>query len=186
MDPVTINNEQLRLTYEKVATIQTALQKELSQVPRNKSHLDKLVPAELAGVYSAKLKTAEDFADTITRTAYDGAVVLLVATFERVVFAKYRTSYGSLKSVVRVHSTKPLDYYDSRERFINDSIDKLAAVLALLENFIDPPLFKLVNDIKDHRNYIAHGKRDSKQPAIEYPLHEMVKILDDVILEIEK
>jgi hypothetical protein len=181
-----INNESLKETFHQVATIETALTKEISQVQYNKSHLEKLVPSHIAGVYSSKLKSATEFAESVLRTSYEGAVVLLVATFERVVFSKYRTSYGSLKTVVKIHSTRPLDYFHSREKFVNDSIDRLAAIIALLEGIIDPDLMQKLTVIKDHRNYIAHGKRDSAPPAVQYSIEELTKILDDVILEIEK
>lgn len=183
---MTINNDNLKDTFHQVATIEAALKKELSQVQYNKSHLDKLVPSHLAGVYSTKMKLATDFVDAVSRTSYEGAVVLLVATFERVVFSKYRNSYGLLKTVVKNHSSRPLDYFQSREKFVNDSIDRLAAIIALLDGIINPDLMQKLNTIKEHRNYIAHGKRDAAPPAVEYSIEDLTKILDDVILEIEK
>jgi hypothetical protein len=183
---MTINNEQLKETFHQVVTIQTALSKDVSQVKLEKNNLYKFVPSYLAKIYSSQYKKATEFADSVTKAAYESSVVLLVATFERVIFAKYRTSYGALKNVVRDHSQRPLDYYLSREKFINTSIDKLAAIIDLFDGHIDAELMNKLKIIKEHRNYIAHGKRDSLPPAVEYSIEEIAKTLDDVILEIEK
>ena len=40
--------------------------------------------------------------------------------------------------------------------------------------------------IKDHRNYIAHGKRDSGPPPVELTIDQIASTLDGVIREIEK
>lgn len=183
---VTIDNEELRGTYHYLITIENIIHKEIRHVNGNKSHLDKLVPNYLSGVYSSKEKTALAFIDNISRTSYENAILSLVSTFERVVFAKYRTSYGKLKSVVVQNTTKPLDYYKSRERFIYGKIDKLAEIISLIEGTIDNLLLAKLKKIKDHRNYISHGKRDSQPPAVEYSIDEIAQTMDDIIREIEK
>lgn len=182
---VTINNEDLRDTYNYLATIENILQKEVRQIKGNKSYIDKIVPEEIVKVYSQKQQTALKFADNLTTTVYENSVLSLVATFERVVFSKYRTSYGALKKVVSEFSAQPLDYFKSRENFIKDNIDKLSGIIYLIEGNITGELMQKLKQIKDHRNYIAHGKRDVAPPDVELKLDEMVKVLDDVIREIE-
>jgi hypothetical protein len=156
------SNEELRNIYHYLVTIENTIQKEIRHVRGNKSHLDKMVPEQLSKVYSTKDKTALTFIDNVTRTIYDNSVITLTATFERIVFAKYRTAYGVIKSTINTHSKKPLNYFDSKERFVNDQIDRLSGILFLIENIIDSDLFNKLKIIKDHRNYIAHGKRDSQ------------------------
>lgn len=182
---VTINNEDLSETYNYLATIDNIIQKEARQIRGNKYYIDKIVPEQLSKKYSQKDKTALTFSDNLTRTAYENSVVSLVATFERVVFAKYRTTYGTLKNVVSTNAVKPLDYYKSREKFINDNIDRLSGIIYLIEGHITNDLLQKLKQIKDHRNYIAHGKRDVAPPSIELKLDEMAKVLDEVIQEIE-
>ena len=183
---VTINNEVLKEVYHQLTTIDNIVQKEIRLVNGNKWHLDKMVPEELSKVYSIKQKTAQTFTDSLTRTAYDNSVIALVATFERVVFAKYKTSYGSIRNTVITHSVKPLDYYNSRAKFINDGVEYLAEILHLLEGIIDDTLFDKLRILKDHRNYISHGKRGAKPPAVEFTLDQIATTLDGVIREIEK
>jgi len=79
-----------------------------------------------------------------------------------------------------------MDYYHSRGRFIKDQIDNLAGIIALIDGIIDDQLLKLLKVIKDQRNFIAHGKREAKYPAFEYPLDTIAGTLDEVIMEIEK
>lgn len=183
---VTINNEQLRDVYHYLLTIENIVQKEIKSVKGNKSHLDKLVPEQLSKVYTIKEKTALTFVDNLTRATYDNAVMAIVATFEKIVFAKYRTSYGSIKALINNHAVKPLDYFDSKEKFVNDKIEYLSGIFNLLDGQIDKGLFDKLKVIKEHRNYIAHGKRDSKPPAVEITIDEIAYILDSIIREIEK
>lgn len=183
---VTINNEELRGVYHHLITIDNVVRKEISLVNGNKSHLDKMVPEQLSKVYSTKEKTALTFVDSLTRITYDNSVIALVAIFERVVFSKYRTTYGTIRTVVNTHSVKPLDYYDSRERFVNGGVEYLSGIMNLLEGIIGNDLFDRLKIIKDHRNNIAHGKRDSKPPAIELTIDEIAATLYDIIREIEK
>src|ERR1035438_3743472 len=97
----TINNEDLRNTFNYLATLEIIVNKEVRQINGNKYYLDKIVPEGIAKTYSQKDKTAKEFADNLVRTSYETSVVSIVATFERVVFAKYRTAYGAIKNVVR-------------------------------------------------------------------------------------
>lgn len=78
-----------------------------------------------------------------------------------------------------------MDYYKSRELFLNVSIDKLSGIIYLIEGHISSDLLQKLKKLKDHRNYVAHGKRDVASPAVEMKLDEIAKILDDVIREIE-
>lgn len=112
-------------------------------------------------------------------------MVNLVATFERVAFAKYKTAYFRIKGVVGDQVKRPLDYFKSRENFKNGNIDKLSGIIYLVEGHLSPELLNKLKLIKDHRNYIAHGKLDTVQPAVELKLSEIAEILDDVIKEIE-
>ncbi len=182
---VTINNDVLRETYNYLATIDNILRKEVKHIIGNKNYIDKIVPFHLSRIYSNKEKTALNFADNLTKIAYENSVVSIVATFERVIFAKYRTTYGSIKKLVSTNAAKPLDYFKSKENFINDKIDKLSGIIYLIESYLPPQLLQQLKVIKDHRNYIAHGKRDVAPPSVEMELNIMAKLLDDIIREIE-
>lgn len=179
----TINNEYLQDTFNSLATIEIILQREVEQIKRNKDYIDKIVPEQLGKTHSKKMDAALKFADKLTRTAYENSVVSLVATFEKVVLLKYKTSYGELKKVVSTNANRSLDYYKSRENFIKD-IDGLSEIIRLIEGHITVELLQKLKQIKAHRNYIAHGK-NGVPPDVELQLSEIVTVLDEVIREIE-
>jgi hypothetical protein len=85
---VTINNPDLRNAYLYLSTIENILRKEVRQINGNKNYVDKIVPDQFTRIFSLKEKSALTFADNLTRTAYENSVVSIVATFEKIVFAK--------------------------------------------------------------------------------------------------
>lgn len=70
-------------------------------------------------------------------------------------------------------------------RFADELKDLILFGSQATEGHLSAELLNKLKLIKDHRNYIAHGKRDTAPPAIELKLSEMAKVLDDVIKEIE-
>jgi hypothetical protein len=82
----------------------------VEQAKRNKSYIDNMVPEDLYGIYSKKEKMAYDFSNALSRTSFESSVVSLVASFEKVVFSKYKTSYGTIKEIVRDSATERFDY----------------------------------------------------------------------------
>jgi hypothetical protein len=182
----TINNEDLQEVFGYVATIENIIQKEVSTINGNKSHVDKIVPDNLRNIYSAKEKKAKEFADNLSRQSYEALLISLVSTFERVVFAKYKTTYGEIKKIAENHTPKSIDYYKSRQDFVEGSIDKLHKIIILMGKQISPSSLQILNDIKDHRDFIAHGKRFGKEPPVKMKLEEIALALDKIITEIEK
>ena len=61
----TINNEDLRNTFNYLATLEIIVNKEVRQINGNKYYLDKIVPEGIAKTYSQKDKTAKEFADNL-------------------------------------------------------------------------------------------------------------------------
>lgn len=181
---VAIENDDLRESYHCFLTIRNILDRDLPKVIDEKSYIDNLVPEGLKGVYSKKQASALRFKDVIDMQLYETSLVALVTTFEKVAFAKYRTSYGTIKTVVAEKAEHPLDYFASRERFVNTGIDKLSGIFYLIDGIIDADTMGKLNVIKDHRNYIVHGKRDSEPPAVEYDIDTIARTLDKAIQEI--
>jgi hypothetical protein len=181
-----LNNIEIRQTFNYLSTLDNILQKEIRQVRGNKSYLDKIVPQRLVREYSKKEKTAFDFIDKLQETSYDLSLLALVATFEKIAFAKYKTAFGTIKGIVGSKAEKPLDYYLMREKFVDGSIDKLHLIIELIKEHIDADLIKDLKTIKEQRDYIAHGKRFGTPPPIDMELEEIAFVLDKIILEIEK
>lgn len=111
---------------------------------------------------------------------------MMIATFEKIVFSKYSTTYGKLKSVVRDSSARPMDFFEAREKLINSGYDRLSQIMNLIDGLIDRNLFLKLKQIKDQRDYIAHGKRIPKPQNVELKLEEIATVLDNVIIEISR
>ena len=182
----TIKNEDLRNVFHYLSTIENIIEKEIGMVNGNKSHLDKIVPEDIKRVYSLKQARASDFVSNLAEINYESALITLVATFEKIVFAKYRTSYGEIRSVVNTHTPDTMDYYSSRESFVNDGIDKLSGIIHLIESRLSTELVDKLKKIKEHRDYIAHGKRFSLPSSVNFSLEEIVVTLDNIVTEIQK
>jgi hypothetical protein len=135
-------------------------------------------------VYSKKDKEAQYFTTNLSKTHYETSVIALVASFEKVVFAKYKTSYGTIKGIVGLHSKTPLDYYKSREKFVYGKIDKLYSIIELIKGQVDTSLLDNLKKIKEQRDYLAHGKRFSAT-TIDIKLEDIAYIFNKFIYEIE-
>ena len=85
-----------------------------------------------------------------------------------------------------MHAQKPLDFFKSREKFVAGDIDKLHSIIDLIEGHIDNSLLNELKKIKEHRDFLAHGKRFGKAPAVEMKLADIAQILDKVISEIAR
>lgn len=183
---VSILNSALRECFENAICIHSMLDKELRQVDRNKSHLDKLVPDNLKGSYSKTMKTALELKQRVLRDAYKAGVILLTATFERIAFAKYRTASGDMISYVQNAKDLSIEYYIVRDRFINSSLNWLSELMKLLEDRIETTLYERLAEIKEQRNSYAHGSLDTVTTINEYTLEEIAATFDEVLLDIEK
>jgi hypothetical protein len=182
---VVINNEDIKNTFHYVISIETALKKELAHVEGNKTHLDKLVPDYLKGVYSKKQNDAVEFKTNLIRTAYDSALVLLVASFERIMFAKYKTVCSQIEFFLEANKDLSVEYFIAKERFVNNSFTRLADLIKLIEGKIDGQLYDNLSAIKEHRNCIAHGSREGLLSAVDMTIEEIAQTLDSVITQIE-
>lgn len=181
-----LNNDEIRDTYNYLATIENILRKEVKIIEGNKSHLDKIVPESIVRVYSVKEKQAQYFTTNLSKIYYETSVVSLVAIFEKIIFAKYKTSYGTIKGIVITNAQRPLDFFKSREKFVNGNIDKLHSIIELIDGHIDAELLSKLKKIKEQRDYLAHGKRFGEAPAVNMKLELVAEILDKVITEIER
>src|SRR5258708_11295462 len=181
-----LNNKELSQTFEYLSTLDNILQKEFELVRGNRYRLDKIVSGSLSGKYSKKENTALEFLDNLAKTSYDSSIVALVATYEKVVFSKYKTAFGTIRGVVATKAEKPLDYYLMREKFVDGSLDKLHLIIELIKEHVDVDLIKDLKTIKEQRDYIAHGRRFGIPPPIDMALQEVALVLDKIILEIEK
>lgn len=181
----TILNAHIKEALILLSALETIITREAKNLRANTSNLDKVVPLEARELYSRNEGKAQGFIDKIEASFYESAVITLVATFENIVFAKYQNSYGSIRTLVRDSAKKPLSYYKSRERLVNDNIDSLSGIIRLIEGHVSIKSISQLKGIKSHRDYIAHGKRITVPAQIDYNLTEIASTLDEILSEID-
>ncbi len=183
---ISILNEDLRECYENAVAIHTMLDKELKQVNGNKIHLDKLVPEDLKGKYSGSMKTALEFKQRILRDAFKAGVILLTATFERIAFAKYRTSSGEMVAYIEKAKDLSIEYDVVKDKFIKTSLSRLKELIELFEGHIETKLYEKLEQIREQRNSYAHGNPNSIPIVNDYSLDDIVVTFDEILTVIEK
>lgn len=181
----TINNGDLQDVYIYVSTVEYVINREITAINGNKSHIDKIVSESLTGIYSKKENKASDFVRNLKRTTTEAFLISLVSVFERVVFAKYKTSYGAIKTTIGSSKDTTIDFYRTREKIVGDASDKLHAIINIIDGQIDGELLRKLKIIKEYRDFIAHGKRFGAEPAVSLTLSEIATTLDKIISEIE-
>jgi hypothetical protein len=167
-----IRNPEILATFLHLSTIEKMVDREIANVKNNKQHIDKIVPSEIIGKYSSNHSLAQKYINKINRLTYENAVISMVSTFEKIVFEKYRNTFGTIKKVVSAHTTSPLDYYKIREKLIKseNDINRLHNIIEMLKGHLPEQLYLEVSKIKNYRDYLAHGKRYSSAIDVEPPL----------------
>ncbi len=183
-----IRNPEIQATFLHLSTIEKMVDREIATIKNNKQHIDKIVPSEIIGKYSTNYSEAQKYINNINRLTYENAVISLVSTFEKIVFEKYRNTFGTIKKVVNTHTASPLDYYKIRIKLIKseNDINRLHNIIEMLKGHLPESLYEEVSKIKSYRDYLAHGKRYSITIDVEPPLQAIAEILDKVLFEIEK
>ena len=183
-----IRNVELKSAYFHLSTIEKMVDRETANVKNNKQHLDKIVPSEIIGKHSSNYSEAIQYIDSISKLSYENGIISLVSTFEKIVFEKYRHTYGTIKTVVNENSPSSLNYYRIRERLVKSEsdINRLHNIIELIKGILPERLYDEVSKIKNYRDYLAHGKRYSMTIDVEPTLEEITETLDKVLFEIEK
>ena len=132
--------------------------------------------------------------DTLKRKIAEHYMLNIIATFERMVFARIDNAYGEIKNIVRDEYDKrrsrkdratPL--YHSATAFVKDRDDirNLSGSRRILENQISQESSEELDKIIAHRNWLSHGKREDVGCDSNLNAEEVYEILIKLIDEIE-
>ena len=141
------------------------------------------LPLQQAKVTSkAFVQIKEYFDEQLQQTIVDYALLDMVATFEKMLFLRIDNASGEIKRMVTEKYKAPAPLAKMSAAFIKDQADvyNLAGVTALLEGKIPPRLVSQLAAIREHRNWLAHGKRSVGQPST-LTIHEVYKILQEIL-----
>lgn len=180
----TINTPQIRELYFHLSTIDIIIKEKSSLVNGNKSNLEKIIVSDAKNNYSQKQDTAKMYIDKVNLLAYENGIVALVSTFEKLIFDMYDTSKGEIKKTIENNTPTQIPYYKSRKKVVRE-MNNLADIINLIEGTIDEDVFKQLKQIKEYRDYIAHGKRFGSVSPYTFKLEEIALILDKIIIEIK-
>ena len=124
----------------------------------------------------------DDF-DNIQELLDDSAFLNLFAAFENIAFRLVGTTTGEIRRIVKKDVSVQYPYFRCRESFIKDQndIQNIRSLFALLENKINEDLYKKLYSIREHRNYIAHGKRPDVGQACNFPIHYVYITLSEIL-----
>ena len=182
-----LKNEEIRETFYYLSTLENVLNKEIHSVDGNKSNLNKIVPENIQNLHSDKKEKANSFMLSLSKIQYESSVITLLASFKKVVFSKYKTSYGEIKSLVGSQTKNTIAFYKAREKFVNSKKNEnLSSIIDLIEGHVNDTLIKSLKMIKEQRDYIAHGKRFGTEPVQNLSLARIAETLDEIVSEIEK
>ncbi|MEK7432715.1 MAG: hypothetical protein AABZ74_06265, partial [Cyanobacteriota bacterium] len=119
------------------------------------------------------------------------SVLNVVAEFEKQIFQKLDESLLYTKKIIDKNYEKNKPFYKFRMGLIKTSdkeINKLSNIKNLLDGKIEKELFDKMSIIIEYRNFISHGKRFKTKGSNScmYGIEEIVEILNEILLEINK
>ncbi len=129
----------------------------------------------------SSIHVKEYFDEELQQSILDYALLDIVATFERILFLKIDNASGEIKRIVNNNYPTPAPLSKMSESFIRnkEDISNLAGIAKLLEGKIPQRLSSQLSIIREHRNWIAHGKRSVGQPS-----HLTIQEIHDILQEI--
>lgn len=124
----------------------------------------------------------EYFDEKLQQAILDYAILDIVATFEKILFLRIDNASGEIKKIVREKYKTPAPLVKMSESFVKgkEDIYNLSGVTALLEGKIPPRLISQLSAIREHRNWLAHGKRSVGQPST-LTIQEIYNILQEIL-----
>lgn len=124
----------------------------------------------------------EYFDEKLQQTILDYAILEIVAAFEKILFLRIDNASGEMKRIVKERYKTPAPLAKMSGAFIKgkEGIYNLSGVIALLEGKIPPRLMSQLSAIREHRNWLAHGKRSVGQPST-LTIREVYNILQEIL-----
>lgn len=189
---VTVRDERLLVTYRRVVSLDKIMRLTFDRAKNDRQYLRNIDPVGFGrdqkiskGKQNSKKLSREvdRYLTDLVGLANEQATLALIFSFEQIAFDLYRNAFGIFRKVVKEKSVSDTPFFRARERFIRDDLDKLSQLLGLLDGFLNQALFEKLVEIKNYRDYLAHGKRFAASIQ-NYTMDEIAVTLDEVIYEI--
>ncbi len=131
--------------------------------------------------HQSHIHVKEYFDEKLLQSILDYVFLDIVATFERMFFLKVDNASGEIRQIVKDYYLAPAPLSDISRGFIKnkDDISSIAGIEKLLDGKIPQRLSGKLSIIREHRNWIAHGKRSIGKPST-MTVQEVHDILQEI------
>ncbi len=120
-------------------------------------------------------------------------ILNIITTFEKIIFKKIQHARGDIKKIIdkgyerRIKNNEKVYFHHSAKFFIKSDTDifSLGGAIKLLENQIKSKqqLFNDLKKIREHRDYLSHGKRsigEQSKFSIEEIKDKLIEIINSI------
>jgi hypothetical protein len=129
--------------------------------------------------------TLQEYFDSVEQALFDQYLLRLVAVFERMVFERLGAAVGAARSAVEEHYPSGSPFSRAARHLVKDVADDLTSLADIERLLASYPqsASKDLQELREHRNWIAHGGRVGRQSRFSRveDVHKALSELLDVI-----
>ncbi|MGA2617590.1 MAG: hypothetical protein ABSF26_08280 [Thermoguttaceae bacterium] len=133
-----------------------------------------------------RLAAIKEYFDSVEESLFDQYLLLMVAAFERLAYEKLKNAVGAARATISQHYPAPSSFSRAAQRLAKDVDDfrNLADIEVLLASYPQSQS-KDLQALREHRNWIAHGKRLGHQSLFS-KMEDVHRTLEDILSVIER
>jgi hypothetical protein len=137
-----------------------------------------------------QLKAIQEHFDKLKTDIKEFYILSIITTFEKIIFNKIQQTRGELEKIInkgygqRIKNNQKVYFRHSTKSFIKSDTDifSLGRAIKLLEKQIkDKQLFNDLAKIKEHKDYLSHGKRRNVGKLSKFTIEEIKDKLIEII-----
>jgi len=128
----------------------------------------------------------QEYFDSVEESLFDQYLLRLVAAFERLVFQKLNTAVGTARTTLEGNYPTASPFSRAARHLVKNTTDdftNLADVEKLLASY-PQSASKDLQELREHRNWIAHGGRLGQQSRFSR-IDDVYTVLADLLVVIE-
>jgi len=129
-----------------------------------------------------RVKAIEKHFDKLKTDIKEFYILNIITTFEKIIFKKIQQAHGDIENIIvkgyekRIKNKEKVCFRYSAKSFIKSDTDifSLGGAIKLLEKqIINKELFNDLKAIREHRDYLSHGKRRNVGEQSKFTIEEI-------------